>query len=466
MLNFFGFYKYQNKLHKIDTIQKKIVVFMNPHSYVSIFKDKLFYNAIKNCTDIYVDGVGIYLLLKLKFFFLNKKLRIQKITGYDYFTYIINNAYKKKILLLGTTASNLVSLKNRILINNPSCKIYTLNVPFVENFENKHLKSIFRNFKHKKIDYCFVATGAPKQEKFAQLIWSGLVEKKKLNINIIASVGAVFDYYAKNLSFVFFTSRFLNLEWLYRLINNVKLWKRIFVSVPQFLNLIIFSVMPRYYNLTFVANYNKLITARKSFILTAFNLAAYSYIFKKKIEINKHMFFWQDGIFSKFFLKNYKKLPGRKLVSNLKIPKSIKKIHVIGNLKQQSKTFLEITYKIQISHTQLPFGSINKILKYVPKTQPSELVLITLPTPKQEIVANYLTKKNRKFKIICIGGGLAIASKEELPCPLFLEKIYLEFFWRLQYQTKRRLLRLTESFYLLISSAIFLFSYRISINEK
>ena len=69
MLDFFEFYKYQNKLHKIDTIQKKIVVFMNPHSYVSIFKDKLFYNAIKNCTDIYVDGVGIYLLLKIKFFF-------------------------------------------------------------------------------------------------------------------------------------------------------------------------------------------------------------------------------------------------------------------------------------------------------------------------------------------------------------------------------------------------------------
>tara|TARA_B110000503_G_scaffold65116_1_gene102399 strand:+ start:40 stop:1446 length:1407 start_codon:yes stop_codon:yes gene_type:complete len=468
MIEFFQFHKFQKKIHKINTPQKKIVVFINPHSYATIFKDKLFFNAIKNCTDIYVDGAGVYLFLKLKFFFLNKKNRFKKITGYDYFNCIINNSYNKNILLIGSTASNLVAIKNRILINNPSCKVYTLKAPFVKNnFEKKHLKTIFRNFKlKKKIDYCFVSAGAPKQEKLAQLIWKEIVETKKLNINIIASVGAVFDYYSKNLSFMFYVARSVHLEWLYRLTTNIKLWTRTFLSAPLFLIFILFSIKPHYYNLKFIANPNKLLSGRKSFILSAFNLAAYAYIFENKIKINKYFNFWQDGVFSKFFLKNFKKLPGRRIVSNLRISNSIKKIHTIGNLSTQSRIFLETKYKIEIKHTQLPYGSINKIVRYVPKIHPSELVLITLPTPKQEMIANYISTKNRKFKIICIGGGLAIASKEELPCPLFLEKIYLEFLWRLQYQTKRRLLRMFDSLYLLILSILFLFHSRITTNEK
>lgn len=468
MIDFFELNKFKKKLHKVDTNQKKIVVFMNPHSYATIYNDNLFFKAIKKCTDIYIDGFGVYILLKLKFYFLGKKFLFKKITGYDYFNFIINNSYNKNILLIGSTYSNLLLIKNRILINNPSCKVYILKAPFVKkNFETKHLRDIFRNFKFKKkIDYCFVSAGAPKQEKLVQLIQQEIIKKKKFNINVIASVGAVFDYYSKNLPIWFYLSRFLNLEWLYRLVNNFSLWGRTFISFPRFLFFVLFSIKPQYYDLRLINNHNQILLGKKSFILSAFNLAAYAYIFKNKIKINNNIYFWQDGIFSFFFKKKFKKIPGRKLVSTLKISKNIKNIHVIGNLYKPSRIFLEKKYKTTIKHTPLPFGKINNLLKFVPKIYPSELVLITLPTPKQEIIANYIAKKNKKFKIICIGGGISIASKEELPCPKFLEKIYLEFLWRLQYQTKRRLLRLLETLYLATVASLSLFHVRVNIHEK
>ena len=69
---------------------------------------------------------------------------------------------------------------------------------------------------------------------------------------------------------------------------------------------------------------------------------------------------------------------------------------------------------------------------------------MTLPTPKQELIANYIADTNKKFKIICIGGSIAIAAGDEKVVPNFLYS--LEFLWRLRYETKRRVSRLFTSF--------------------
>jgi UDP-N-acetyl-D-mannosaminuronic acid transferase (WecB/TagA/CpsF family) len=49
------------------------------------------------------------------------------------------------------------------------------------------------------------------------------------------------------------------------------------------------------------------------------------------------------------------------------------------------------------------------------------------------------------YKIICIGGSVAIFSGEEKEVPKFLNN--LEFAWRLQYETYRRLNRLVETLF-------------------
>jgi UDP-N-acetyl-D-mannosaminuronic acid transferase (WecB/TagA/CpsF family) len=73
------------------------------------------------------------------------------------------------------------------------------------------------------------------------------------------------------------------------------------------------------------------------------------------------------------------------------------------------------------------------------------LIFITLPTPKQEEVANLIVANNTFAKIVCIGGSVAIASGVEKKVPDWL--VNIEFLWRLRYETLRRTKRLIQSFY-------------------
>ena len=85
---------------------------------------------------------------------------------------------------------------------------------------------------------------------------------------------------------------------------------------------------------------------------------------------------------------------------------------------------------------------IIKNLSY--KIKNNELILITLPTPKQEQLAEFLISKNKCYKIICIGGSINIVSGLEKRVPKIL--YHFEFIWRLRYETFRRLKRLLKTF--------------------
>ena len=84
-------------------------------------------------------------------------------------------------------------------------------------------------------------------------------------------------------------------------------------------------------------------------------------------------------------------------------------------------------------------------------------MIITLPTPKQEIIAKEIYYQNSSLQILCLGGALNIASGHESSVPKLLENLGLEFFWRLKTDPLRRSIRLIKSF----SVAIFyIFFYR------
>ena len=76
-----------------------------------------------------------------------------------------------------------------------------------------------------------------------------------------------------------------------------------------------------------------------------------------------------------------------------------------------------------------------------------------MPTPKQEQLAEYISNRNKYFKIICIGGSVAIASGQEKEVPQFLSNF--EFLWRLQYESYRRIKRLLVTFAYYIYGIIF-----------
>jgi UDP-N-acetyl-D-mannosaminuronic acid transferase (WecB/TagA/CpsF family) len=119
----------------------------------------------------------------------------------------------------------------------------------------------------------------------------------------------------------------------------------------------------------------------------------------------------------------------------------------MGNLTDNSKIFLENRLKKKIVHINLPYGNPgNMIKKFKISLTARDLIILTLPTPKQEQLADLIRKKYKFYKILCLGGAVAMASGEEIPVPNWMDKFGLEFLWRLRKETFRRSKRLFLTF--------------------
>ena len=195
---------------------------------------------------------------------------------------------------------------------------------------------------------------------------------------------------------------------------------------------------------------------KKNFIMSGLNLAFLGHYVAKETRIIKNLYHWPDGLFKFiFFNKKTEKIPGRDFVNNLKIPEFIKKIHVLGDLPKINKKYLKDKFKKEIIHTNLPFGDLDLILKSVPTIDKDTICFLTLPTPKQEQVAEYISNRQSEYKIFCIGGAINMITGMEAPCPNFLENYGLETIWRLKTDTKRRTKRLFKTLSLFVYGLIF-----------
>lgn len=192
----------------------------------------------------------------------------------------------------------------------------------------------------------------------------------------------------------------------------------------------------------------------QNFILSGLNLAFLGYLYASEISLKINLINWLDGLWAEKFI-NLKKKPGREILNKLKLPKNINEIVVVGNLSKKSLKYLKKKFKIKVSNIALPYKPINQLkkIKLKIKNSKKKLILITLPTPKQEQLADYISTQNKNYKIICIGASLAIASGEEKAVPLFLKNY--EFLWRLRSDTLRRSTRLIQTMYYYIKGSIF-----------
>ena len=425
---------------------------MNPHSFVKSLRDYIFRKSILNTNLNLIDGIGIYLYLKIF-----RRLRsVNRITGYDIFERVINK--KLKFFFLGGSyiATSLIKkkLKNK--------KVRAWSPSFTEFFSEKENKNIVKKINKFKPNILFVGMTAPKQEK-----WSYL-NRDKLHCNCIINIGAVFDYYTG----IYYRApkifRKIGTEWLFRLCQKPTMWKRtLYSGIIYFIYIILYKTQKSNFFeiIDNIKKINEIINKKKCFILSAFNLAFFSNIYSNRLKLNKYTVLWSDGLFCKYFNNNIIKIPGFKLINDIKINNKYKSIHIIGNTDSKVNFYIKKKFNGKIiDFSPLPFNNIKVLCKKIPKIKKNSLVLITLPTPKQEIIAEQVLKKYPMSKIICIGGGLRIASGSEKKCPPFFYNMGLEFLWRLNSDTTRRVKRLAvDLFYFvksLINLDIFSYSYK------
>ncbi len=205
-----------------------------------------------------------------------------------------------------------------------------------------------------------------------------------------------------------------------------------------------------------IKNINKFINNKNNFVLSALNLAFLGSLYSKKIIIYKDLYHWPDGYLPLMISRSYKninKVAGRNLVRNIKLNNKIKEVHVLGNLNKDQKKFLRILLKKTVRHTQLPFGSPSFIASKCPKLKKNVIYFLTIPTPKQEQVSEILSIKNKNFKLVLLGGAINILTGVEKEVPKKLA--YIEFLWRLRFETLKRLRRLISTTISFIFHSIF-----------
>jgi len=219
-------YSIDTNLPQITTT-KTVVNTINPHSYCVTKNDEDFENALKSSDYILPDGSGIVLAVKI---LLGKN--IAKIAGADlhYHLLVELNRISGKVFYLGASQKTLNLIQNRIAYDFPNIMVQTYSPPYKQEFteeDNQEMRDQVNAFTP---DVLFVGMTAPKQEKW--------VNKNKdfLDAKIIASIGAVFDFYAGTVKRPGKVWIKLGLEWLPRLCREPKrLWRRNFISSPLFL---------------------------------------------------------------------------------------------------------------------------------------------------------------------------------------------------------------------------------------
>ena len=245
--------------------------------------------------------------------------------------------------------------------------------------------------------------------------------------------------------------------------KNLTLFKRSKINTKLFVNKnfnkvnLLKKLINIFENIIFKTKKIKLITNvrklpfTKSFCLSGLNLAFLGYYNSNQVKLYENLYHWPDGIFSKKFYnsnKIFNKIPGRKLISNLVLPSKINKIYVFGNLSNNSYMYLKTRFKIKIIHIDLPYANVKYLYNNYCKKKftLNDLIILTLPTPKQEQFAELISANNNYYKVLCVGGAISMASGDEKPIPEFWDNLGLEFAWRLRTDTYRRVVRLIQSF--------------------
>ena len=227
-INIMSYDIFIGSLKQINIISnsKKIINTINPHSYITAKKDKVFENALKNSDILLPDGCGIVMASKYVY-----GEHIKKISGSDLHEHLLALLNEEgKCFYMGSSWETLHKIKERLSREFPNVDAGFYSPPFKTEYSEEDNQKILSTIRQYKPNVVFIGMTAPKQEKWLYQ------HQNQIDANVICTIGAVFDFYAGTVQrpSQFWIKNYL--EWLPRLLNEPKrLWKRNFISTPLFL---------------------------------------------------------------------------------------------------------------------------------------------------------------------------------------------------------------------------------------
>jgi len=201
----------------------------NPHALVMAQSDSDFRAALKACTAVVADGVGLKVAAHL--FGIDVGPRI---TGADFFLGLMEKMNRRggRVFFFGSSDEVLSRIQLRARQDYPRLEVNGLSPPYGA-WSRAENHAMVQRICEWRPDVLWVGMTAPKQEKW---VHANLGE---LAVPIIGSIGAVFDFYANVTPRAPRWLRELGLEWAFRLVREPRrLWRRTLISAPRFFLLV------------------------------------------------------------------------------------------------------------------------------------------------------------------------------------------------------------------------------------
>ncbi len=200
---------------QIVTANPEIVMYgVNSHRYMRILHEAEL---------VLADGIGVVIASKKW----GEDQLPERVAGYDLLHELMKyaNQYQKKVFLLGASEEVNQLAYEKLQDKFPNAQLVGRRNGFFKADEDA---KIIEQIKQAKPDFLFVALGFPKQEEWIAQY------KEQLEVPIMMGVGGSFDGIAGKVKRAPIIWQKLNLEWLYRLIQEPKRWRRMLV-LPVFL---------------------------------------------------------------------------------------------------------------------------------------------------------------------------------------------------------------------------------------
>ncbi|WP_447603201.1 WecB/TagA/CpsF family glycosyltransferase [Nitrospira sp. Nam80] len=217
-----------DSLSAVERMMPQIVfACANPHSLVVAQSDDAFKAALTRTNHVVADGVGVTIMARL----VGVKTG-PRITGHDYFISVMDALHQRgqgRIFFFGSSPRVLDLIEKHFIAEYPSLTLCgTLSPPF-RQWSKEENDRMIEKINDACPDVLWVGMTAPKQEKWVD------ANRHQLNVPLIGSIGAVFDFFAGTYPRAPEWACRAGLEWAYRFIKEPRrMWQRNIISTPKF----------------------------------------------------------------------------------------------------------------------------------------------------------------------------------------------------------------------------------------
>jgi N-acetylglucosaminyldiphosphoundecaprenol N-acetyl-beta-D-mannosaminyltransferase len=206
----------------------------NTHAVAVAQSDAEFMRALRDAEHVVADGVGLTIMAKLA------RVHVgPRIVGEQYFRAVMSELARlggKKVFFFGSSQKVLDLIRMEMAVRYPAVQLAgVLSPPFRPWTEEENAQMIDQ-INEARPDVLWVGMTAPKQE-----LWT-YRNRRHLEVPVIGSVGAVFEFFAGTVPSPPDWVRRLGVETFYRYWKDPKplrFWRRDLISGPVFVSLVI-----------------------------------------------------------------------------------------------------------------------------------------------------------------------------------------------------------------------------------